>query len=74
MAKSHVRNLFHDIHNSKHELTKRIYNKMNYEIRLPLKLWINVLTLSKNHVRYLAEDKGAHNGLKDKGAHNWVEV
>ena len=38
--------------------TKRIYNKINYKVKLPLEFEINVLTPSKNHVRYTVEDKG----------------
>ena len=57
-------------------LPKMIDNKINYKVILPLEFGINLLTPSKNHARYMAEDKqAAHNRVKDHIAHNrTVEV
>jgi len=55
-------------------LTKWIYNKINYKVRLPLEFGINVLTSRKNHVRYTVEDKSAHNRVENKDAHNRVKI
>ena len=51
-------------------LTKRICNKINYKVILPLKFKINLLTPNKNHLRYIVEDKASHNRVEDKVAHN----
>ena len=52
-------------------LTKRVDNKINYNIILRLKFGINLLTLSKNRARYTTEDKKAsYNRMKDDTAHN----
>jgi len=52
-------------------LLKRVDNKINYKVILPLKFGINFLTLSKNHARYMVEDmQAAHNRVKDHTAHN----
>ena len=52
-------------------LTKRVGNKINYKVILPLKYGINLLTQSKNRARYTAKDKQvAHNRVMDHTAHN----
>ena len=37
---------------------------------LPLKFWINLLTPSKNHARYMVEIKMVHNRVRDDTTHN----
>ena len=52
-------------------LTKKVDDKINYKVILPLKFGINLLTPSKNRARYTVEDKqAAHNRVKDDIAHN----
>jgi len=46
-------------------------NKINYKVILPLEFGINLLTPSKNRVRYTVEDKqAAHNRVKNHTTHN----